>query len=244
MILFVILTAHFLADFTFQSSELAAKKEVEFKYLLKHSLIYLIVVACAFLLCLPLKTACLPCIIVVVSHFLIDHIRCLVDRRWANSISKFATFIIDQLLHTGIIVAVCFFFCTKESSIFSKLLEYKWGTKAIVHLLIAVLLLDVSAVFIKKLFAKLNFDKNNTANGTVITTSATCGRIIGKLERLIIMVLVLNNQLSGIGFVITAKSLARFKQFEDPDFAEKYLVGTLTSTFIAVVVTLALQNFI
>ena len=40
-------------------------------------------------------------------------------------------------------------------------------------------------------------------------------------------------QLGAIGFVLAAKSLARFKQLDDRDFAEKYLVGTLLSVLIA-----------
>lgn len=72
-------------------------------------------------------------------------------------------------------------------------------------------------------------------------TDPQVGSIIGKLERLIISSLVLCNQLSAIGFVIAAKSIARYKQLEDKDFAEKYLVGTLSSVAIAFL-TAALFN--
>ncbi|HOD90893.1 MAG TPA: DUF3307 domain-containing protein, partial [Thermotogota bacterium] len=34
-------------------------------------------------------------------------------------------------------------------------------------------------------------------------------------------------------FILTAKSLARFKQLNDRDFAEYYLIGTLFSVLIA-----------
>ena len=67
------------------------------------------------------------------------------------------------------------------------------------------------------------------------------GSIIGKMERLIITILVLCNQIGAIGFVLTAKSLARYKQLSEKDFAEKYLVGTLTSTAIAIVAALLLK---
>ena len=42
-------------------------------------------------------------------------------------------------------------------------------------------------------------------------------------------------QFGAIGFVLTAKSLARYRQLETKSFDEKYLVGTLLSTFIAIV---------
>lgn len=44
--------------------------------------------------------------------------------------------------------------------------------------------------------------------------------------------------MSIIGFIIAAKSLARFNQLCDKNFAEKYLVGTLSSVLIALVVVL------
>jgi hypothetical protein len=64
------------------------------------------------------------------------------------------------------------------------------------------------------------------------------GASIGVLERLIVCVLVLAGQASAIGFVIAAKTLARFRQLDDRHFAEYYLVGTLAS------VTLALSSSI
>lgn len=64
---------------------------------------------------------------------------------------------------------------------------------------------------------------------------AKIGRWIGILEREIILILGLMGQYGAIGFVLTAKSLARFNQLNDQSFAEKYLVGTLLSSFLAIV---------
>ncbi|MBP3701451.1 MAG: hypothetical protein J6I64_06150 [Lachnospiraceae bacterium] len=71
------------------------------------------------------------------------------------------------------------------------------------------------------------------------------GSVIGKLERLIIALLVLANQWGAIGFVLTAKSIARYKQIgEDKnDFAEKYLIGTLASAAVAIAVPFLLVQF-
>ena len=49
------------------------------------------------------------------------------------------------------------------------------------------------------------------------------GSWIGILEREIMLLLALMGQYGAIGFVLTAKSLARFKQLENKAFAEKYL---------------------
>ncbi|NLG25407.1 MAG: hypothetical protein GX558_08620 [Clostridiales bacterium] len=60
------------------------------------------------------------------------------------------------------------------------------------------------------------------------------GAVIGILERLVVLTLALIGQYGVIGFVLTAKSVARFKEFEDRDFAERYIIGTLTSVGVAI----------
>jgi len=45
-------------------------------------------------------------------------------------------------------------------------------------------------------------------------------------------------------FELTAKSVARFKQLEDRDFAEKYLIGTLTSLALALIAAVAVKHVI
>ncbi len=70
------------------------------------------------------------------------------------------------------------------------------------------------------------------------------GRVIGILERwLILLVVMVANQLAVVAFVMAAKSFARFKQLEEKSFAEYVLVGTLLSTFLTLVVALALSNY-
>lgn len=62
---------------------------------------------------------------------------------------------------------------------------------------------------------------------------AKAGMLIGILERNIIVVLILMNSLSSIGFLIAMKALTRFKQFEDKTFAEYYLIGSMFSIIMA-----------
>ena len=62
------------------------------------------------------------------------------------------------------------------------------------------------------------------------------GRAVGALERALTLTLVLLGEYSAVGWIIAAKSLARFKQLEDREFAEYFLVGTLASFLLAVLV--------
>lgn len=61
------------------------------------------------------------------------------------------------------------------------------------------------------------------------TEESQAGPWIGVLERLLVFQLAGAGQWSAIGWVLTAKSIARFKELEDRCFAEHYLVGTLAS---------------
>ena len=68
---------------------------------------------------------------------------------------------------------------------------------------------------------------------------AQVGATIGVLERLLIVTLLLVGADAAIGFVVAAKTIARFKQLEDRAFAEYYLLGTLASVSVAIVTALA-----
>lgn len=60
------------------------------------------------------------------------------------------------------------------------------------------------------------------------------GRTIGILERLILLTLILLDQWGALGLILTAKSVARFKELEDRRFSEYYLIGTLSSSLVAI----------
>ena len=88
-----------------------------------------------------------------------------------------------------------------------------------------------------------SFENEKTAVDQVSIESALkAGAYIGFLERVLVVALVLLNAPTAIGFVLTAKSVARFKQLEDQSFAERYLVGTLLSVGIALVAILVIPR--
>ena len=59
------------------------------------------------------------------------------------------------------------------------------------------------------------------------------GRRIGTIERWLIVLLIATKNVASIGLVITAKSIVRYPQLSDKDFAEYYLFGTLLSVVLA-----------
>lgn len=61
----------------------------------------------------------------------------------------------------------------------------------------------------------------------------TAGKYIGVLERILILTLTMTGNISAIGVVFAAKSIARFSELSKKQFAEYYLVGTLLSFLLA-----------
>ncbi|MGL4819999.1 MAG: DUF3307 domain-containing protein [Bacilli bacterium] len=68
------------------------------------------------------------------------------------------------------------------------------------------------------------------------------GKYIGYIERLLILIFVFQGQYGAIGFIIAAKSLARFKQMDDRGWAEYFLLGTLTSIFISISIGILMKQ--
>src|SRR5436853_396446 len=80
-------------------------------------------------------------------------------------------------------------------------------------------------------------DEDRTAGAIEISR----GRAIGALERALALTLVLLGQYAAVGWIIAAKSLARFKALEDREFAEYFLIGTLASFLLALLGGIGMQ---
>lgn len=102
------------------------------------------------------------------------------------------------------------------------------------ELLLQILLIhkpaNIIIVYIIQFYKPNNKEDNDTKKA---------GRMIGTLERIIMLFFLLLNQYSSIGLVLTAKSIARYNKIsEDKEFAEYYLLGTLLSTISVLLVTI------
>ncbi|MEX0738984.1 MAG: hypothetical protein WD071_06565 [Pseudohongiella sp.] len=70
------------------------------------------------------------------------------------------------------------------------------------------------------------------------------GRVIGMLERTLILLLIyFTEDFSAVGFIVAAKGLIRLRQLKDRQFSEYILIGTLASVMCALVGALLLLNF-
>jgi hypothetical protein len=70
--------------------------------------------------------------------------------------------------------------------------------------------------------------------GVPTGASARVSATIGGLERLLIVAFVLAGAWIGVALLLVVKTMARFRQLDDPGFAEFYLLGTLASVSVAI----------
>ena len=237
-LLMLILSAHFLADFYFQPDSWAINKYRHRKYLWYHIGVYFLTLESCLILCIPFSEAIKAGLFIVGIHFIIDAVKIHICNRYRNSPRMdLVAFCMDQILHiTSICAGVCLF---RLPSYFDSAFEIMGvpfpSEKIINYVLLIILLFNPASVFVKKLTAYISSEDHSVSSNT-----PPAGSLIGKLERLIIAVLIIHNEIGTIGFVLTAKSFARYKQFADQNFTEKFLVGTLSSTAIAMVLTFLL----
>ncbi len=238
----ILLFAHILGDFYFQSDKLAEEKNIYINKVLKHSLIYAtlcVVLAVIFFN----KIIMYIFIIMALSHFIIDLIKYLFIKKSSsksnlNQEKERVIYCIDQLVHLVIISVLAILFTYNNgtiatppfiSSVFMTI-EIPLST-AFSWILVLLLIWKPANITIKKLI-KIHKPNNKQIGNEEIKT----GSFIGLLERIIIIVLLSINQYSAIGLVLTAKSIARYKRIaEEQAFAEYYLLGTLLSTIIVLV---------
>ncbi|OFO29887.1 hypothetical protein HMPREF3051_05540 [Fusobacterium sp. HMSC064B11] len=242
MIVAILISVHLLADFLFQTSAYSEKKKKILKPLLLRCLIYFIVFEIVLLTILQFKKAILLGMIISISHLLINFIKNKLEKSFPQRRLQIWIFSINQLIHFFIII-VMYYILNLENSVsnlYVKLQAYENFKIIILYISVFSIIFEPASVFIRKLFTSISsktYPKENLEE-------LKAGNIIGKLERIIIAILLLNNQFGVIGFVLTAKSIARFKQMENRNFAEKYLIGTLTSFLIVLVTVLILKGLL
>lgn len=248
MELMLLLIGHFVADFVVQTDRMAELKKERRLWLFLHCAIYALLLAGITLLILPWSTAWLPIVLLSFSHGVIDVLRVHAEKKFANNARDgLIIFLADQGVHILIIWSIYYFLIGSvgaQMPLYRLLCSFSQQQidHAIVYVLLFTLVLQPAAVAVATVLSAIGKapaicdDKQGIKRRTSIRTGFT----IGLFERIIIAILVLNQEFSTMAFVLTAKSLARHKQLEEPAFAEKYLVGTLLSVTIAIAAAVVL----
>ena len=239
MIIYILIITHLLADFLFQSSAISERKREERKFFFFHCFIYFIVFEILFFIIFQSEKIFFAALVISFSHFFILILKNKLEKKFKQKRFQLLIFSLNQVIHIIMLIGFYYIFNLENltNNFYLNLENFK---TIILYILIFSIILDPASVFIRKLFILISpksYPKTNLEE-------LKAGNIIGKLERMIIAILLLNNQFGAMGFVLTAKSIARFKQMEDKNFAEKYLIGTLTSLFIVLLSVLILKGLL
>lgn len=225
---------HVVGDYVLQWQNMANKKRPFNRYFIGHILLYALSMAAVFL-CAPFTQAAITWLVLSISHMSIDIIRYFVDKKYEDKpVTKCLSLSLDQFLHLSLIF-ICYWFIMRSHPglLNTTLFLQRWFHIALGYIVILCIIWRPSGIFISKVLDIFPLNGGSSAS-PVDEKTLNAGAAIGFLERIIVIVLVLLNAPTAIGFVLTAKSVARFKQFEDnPPFTERYLIGTLLSVGIA-----------
>ncbi len=169
-------------------------------------------------------------LIIFITHTLIDGWK---SYQKQNSIY----FLIDQLLHI-IVITGCWYF----TFIHWEYVQHTWARlNSNSHLWLiltaCVFLTTPSGILIGQL------TKNWRDRIPGSENLANAGKWIGIVERIIILIFVMQNQYSAIGLLIAAKGIIRFNEKDRQEIKTEYLViGTLLSIGIAIVTGLIINR--
>lgn len=234
----LLLTAHLLGDFVFQSDALIARKKT-LRGLTEH---VAIVTGLTLLLLAPATPlAVAPLVLMAISHFAMDYAKThwLGDRLWSFSL--------DQAVHIGVLAALALAWPDLAA-------QSVWGSApsdvqlqvyaAMTVLCGAIIGVWVGGVVIKKLVeplaptpapitpAETGVSPDTAPPSAPIIGMRNAGRYIGWLERALAITFILIGHPEGVGFLLAAKSILRFRDVQDQTDrhqAEYIIIGTFLS---------------
>lgn len=220
----VLLISHIFGDFQFQSQDLSNMKTKSLKAVVKHLLVHALVMIVIAIIAFGWHglLTLFPLILTIwISHGILDIAKFYLNH--VNRISQETLYITDQLLHIFLIIIFSEF-------VFTSNITLNFTNRDILEWVLLLLVVTKPAnVTFKTVFQRFQFQPD-----TVTVPGA--GAIIGNLERILSAIFLSMNQIAAIGFIYTAKSIARFKEIEDNKrFAEYYLIGTLFSILYVIV---------
>lgn len=236
----LLIILHLLGDFYLQTTKIArcknAKKGlacgeckkcedsawINKKYLLLHSLLYVVpfVVLC-FVAGAVYVTAIIGALFV--THILIDAVTCYFNRRNKQTV----VFIVDQALHVGITCLIPRFVT------FSDNIDAYYPVLKVVF--ICLILIMPCSIMINKLFEDIHSKTEEMGIFEI-------GSMIGIMERILTVIFAYFGNFPAIAIIITVKTWARTNDLKETEFRNKYLLGTLTSLVLALIVFMVYKS--
>jgi hypothetical protein len=233
MIIKFLMIVHIIVDFYLQNDQKTSVKYTEHiewnslhkNELIRHTVLYTLLSSTLLFFVNGPLTWLVVILLLFLSHGLIDFLKIKMTRKRPQCKAPF--FALDQVIHISTILLISYligehFLLVRESPVPEVFIDY----------FLAVLLIWKTAniVFTELFDAYKPQLKLGTDNG-----HKNAGAMIGNLERLLILICLLTNNFATIGFVIAAKSVARFEKLSKPQFGEYFILGTLFSVIYTII---------
>lgn len=243
-IITILLLSHILGDYYFQSEKLAQDKNNSYAKVVQHCSIYML--AC-FLMCSLFSSPCILILFLIeaVTHWIIDSGKYYICKK--GQYTKNLVYIIDQCMHLfcTAVMSYCWIFIFDGDVEFNDFLNNVFGNlrvslDIVIRWITCLLCLHKPInITIQTLLSDLRVQErknNNDLEMIIQPKEQNIGRYIGTTERAIMLFLIAKGSLASIGFVLTAKSVARYNEIaKSTTFAEYYLIGTLLSTLFLLI---------
>lgn len=218
-----LLLAHILGDFVLQPDHWVAKKRknkhrspILYYHLGVHAIAMLVLLQFNFKYWIGIAT-------ILVTHFIIDLLKLNLEKPSHRNRS----FIIDQLAHLMVIIAVVFAYYP---------FNFSFGNFLVPDTLLLLLAIfsvtSVSAILMRLLMSRWILPEDSAEDSL-----PQAGKYIGMLERLLVFGFIVLQQWAAIGWLIAAKSILRFSDLsraKDRKLTEYVLIGTLLSFSLAI----------
>lgn len=218
------LIAHLISDFTFQPKKMSYDKNTlgfKSKFLKWH---ILIIFLSAWFFSFQVNFVYGAFAIAIV-HWITDGTKKHIKK---NKIIGQYSFFLDQIIHIVAILSIVIVYNNyfQLSPVFNVLLS----AKSLLIVGCYILITKPSNIIIKETFSTFKIE----VSGPETSELPNAGKLIGSIERILVLTFVIINQFEAVGFLIAAKSILRFK--DDNIIKTEYvLIGTMLSFGIAII---------
>jgi hypothetical protein len=217
------LIAHFISDFTFQSERMADdKNNLGFKSkLLKWHILITFITAWLFSFQINFVFGAFA---IAILHWVEDGIKKYIKDN--NTLGRYS-FFIDQIIHLTVIISIVLLYNNYFQ--LNPIFNITLSAKSLLIIGCYIFSAKPSNIVIRETFIAFNIRASNSGNDEL----PNAGKLIGIIERFLVLTFVILNQFEAVGFLIAAKSILRFK--DDNTIKTEYvLIGTMLSFAIAI----------
>jgi hypothetical protein len=231
--------SHLLTDFVFQTSRIVSNKHRgEWRGYLIHGITHYVTVLAIVTLADPHRLLTLSFQLLAVSlslvHLLVDWAKVSLTKSHRIPDTAFA-FVLDQAIHLLTVAgAVVLLVGPSLQTLVFWLNRIRFFQESILLVsVVYVLVIFGGGYFIRALIGPVwKHQVGQTAEEHQEVINA--GLYIGWLERFLVLTALFLQSPATVGFILAAKSIARYPELKSVRFAEYFLIGTLLSVAIAI----------